>query len=111
MKKLVAIASLATLTLLNVPSGLAQTKEDFEALKQEIGTLKEIQALRRDVESLKAGQQGVQKDLQDIKTLLQNRPAAAAGAPAAPAVPQNVALDIDGALVKGDKSAKLTLVE
>src|SRR5260221_3952944 len=111
MKKLVAVASLAALAFLNVPSGFAQTKEDFNALKEEIGTLKEIQALRRDVEGLKAGQQGLQKDLQDIKTLLQNRPAAVAGAPAAPAVPQNVVLDTDGALVKGDKSAKLTHVE
>src|SRR5258708_37845276 len=108
MKKLIAVASLAALAFLNIPSSFAQTKEDSNALKEEIGTLKEMHALRRDVESLKAGQQGVEKDLQDIKTLLQNRPTAAAGAPTAPAVPQNVVLDTVGALVKGDKSAKLT---
>ena len=109
MKKLVAATSLAALVFLNVPSGFAQTKEDFNALKEEIGTLKEIQALRRDVEGLKAGQQGLQRDLQEIKTLLQARPAGGGGN--APAVPQNVVLSMDGALVKGEKNAKLALVE
>ena len=47
MKKLVAVSSLA-LTFLSIPPSFAQTKEDFNALKEEIGTLKEIQALRRD---------------------------------------------------------------
>jgi hypothetical protein len=109
MKKLVAVSSLA-LTFLSIPPSFAQTKEDFNALKEEIGTLKEIQALRRDVEGLKAGQQGVQKDLQDIKTLLQARPVGGAGGNA-PAVPQNVVLESDGAPMKGEKTAKLALVE
>ena len=108
MRKLVTIASLAALAFVEVPSGFAQTKEDFKALKEEIGTLKEIQALRREVEGLKAGQQGLQKDLQEIKTLLQARPA---GGGNAPAVPQNVVLESDGAIMKGEKSAKLALVE
>src|SRR6266404_5894189 len=108
-KHQVIVSSLA-LTILSSLPGFAQTKEDFDSLKQEIGTLKEIQALRRDVEGLKAGQQGLQKDLQEIKTLLQARPAGGGGAAPA-AVPQNVVLDLDGALIKGDKSAKLTFVE
>ena len=110
MKKLVAVSSLA-LTFLSIPLSFAQTKEDFDALKQEIGTLKEIQALRRDVEGLKAGQQGLQKDLQDIKTLLQARPAVGDGGGNAPTVPQNVVLESDGAPMKGEKNAKLALVE
>ena len=110
MKQLVAVASLAALAFLDVPSGIAQTKDDFNALRDEIGAYKEIQGLRRDIEGLKAGQQGLQKDLQEIKTLLQNRPAAAA-APTAPAVPQNLVFDLDGAPMKGEKTAKLALVE
>jgi hypothetical protein len=111
MKRLVAMASLAAMALLDVPSGRAQTAEEFKALREEIGTFKEIQELRREIEGLKAGQQGLQKDLQEIKTLLQNRPAAAAAAPAAPAIPQNLVLDIEGAPVKGQKDARLALIE
>jgi len=110
MKQLVTVAGLAALTFVNIPSGRAQTAEEFKALREEIGTFKEIQELRREIEGLKAGQQGLQKDLQEIKTLLQNRPAAAA-APAAPAMPQNLALNLDGAPFKGQKDAKLALVE
>src|SRR2546427_8504991 len=97
MKQLVAVASLAALAFVDIPSGQAQTTEEFKALHEEIGTFKEIQELRREIEGLKAGQQGLQKDLQEIKTLLQNRPAAAAAAPAAPAVPQNLVFDLNGA--------------
>ena len=100
--------SLTVMLANNVPSW-AQTSEEFKTLREDIGTLKEIQELRRDIEGLKAGQQGLQKDLQEIKTLLQTRPAA--GAPAAPALPQNVVFDLDGAQIKGEKTAKLTLVE
>ena len=109
MKKLLVMASLATLVLGHVPVGYAQNSEEYKALRDEIGTMKELQALRRDVEGLKAGQQGLQKDLQEIKTLLQNRPAGGPGG--APAVPQNVVFDLDGAQVKGEKNAKLVLVE
>ena len=111
MKQLVAVASLAALAFVDISAGMAQTSEEFKALRAEIGTLKEIQELRRDIEGLKAGQQGLQKDLQEIKTLLQNRPAAAAAAPTTPTVPQNLVLDIAGAPVRGQKEAKLTLVE
>jgi hypothetical protein len=111
MKQLVAVASLAALAFVDISAGMAQTSEEFKALRAEIGTLKEIQELRRDIEGLKAGQQGLQKDLQEIKTLLQNRPAAAAAAPGAPTVPQNLVLDIAGAPVRGQKEAKLALVE
>jgi hypothetical protein len=111
MKQLVAIASLAVLAFVDIPSSQAQTTEEFKALREEIGTLKEVQSLRREVEGLKEGQRGIEKDLQEIKTMLQNRPATAAAAPTAPAVPQNLVLDLDGAPMKGEKTAKLALVE
>jgi len=108
MKRPLIVAALAALTLSYTDLGFAQTSEEFKALREDLGLFKEIQELRREIEGLKAGQQGLQKDMQEIKTLLQNRPAAG---PAAPAAPQNVVLDLDGAPFKGEKNAKLTLVE
>ena len=57
------------------------------------------------MQSLKEGQAAIQKELQEIKTLLRARPAAA------PADPQNVVLSVEGAPFKGDKRAKVTLVD
>ena len=64
----------------------------------------ELKALRKDIETLKQGQTAIQKDLQEIKGLLQPRPTAAAP-------PQEAVVSVDGAPSKGSKSAKLTLVE
>ena len=75
----------------------------------------ELSDLKKDVEALKAGQAGIQKDLQEIKTLLRQAPArpqaAAPAAPAAPPQPQNVVLSVEGAPFKGQKDAKVTLIE
>lgn len=106
-KQFVSIVGLLALLGSN-PTSYAQNSEEFKALREEIGALKEIQALRREVEGIREGQRALQKDLQEIKTLLQTRPAAGGGAPA---VPQNIVLDLEGAQVKGDKNAKLALVE
>lgn len=92
MKKLTALAVLTGLTFLSTPPGFAQSSKDLKALNKEI-------------EALKEGQKAIQKDLQEIKTLLRSRPTAA------PAVPQNVVLNVDGAPFKGEKNAKLTMVE
>jgi protein-disulfide isomerase len=59
--------------------------------------------LKKDIEALKEGQKAIQKDIQEIKTLLQSRQ------PAAP--PQNVVLDLGKNPYKGERNAKLTLVE
>ncbi len=64
----------------------------------------ELKALRKDIETLKQGQTAIQKELQDIKSILQPRPTAAAP-------PQEVVVSVDGAPSKGNKNAKLTLVE
>jgi protein-disulfide isomerase len=64
--------------------------------------------IKKDIEALKDGQQAIQKDLQEIKKLLAARPAA--GAPA-PEQALNALISIDGEPTKGDKNAKLTLVE
>ena len=61
--------------------------------------------MKKDIEALKEGQKAIQKDLQEIKTLLLSRPAGP------PPPPQNVVLDLDKKPVKGERTAKLTLVE
>ncbi len=67
----------------------------------------ELKALKKDFETLKEGQTAIQKELLDIMSLLRARPTAPAPAP----VPQEVVLNLDGAPVKGDKNARVTLVD
>ncbi len=101
------------LTLFYPQAGFSQSSEELKALRAEIEALKEnqrisqeLRLLERDIDALQDGQRALQKDLQDIKTILQARPAAAP-----PAEPQNAVLTVDGAPFKGEKTAKLTLVE
>jgi protein-disulfide isomerase len=69
----------------------------------------ELRALRKEIEAVQEGQRALQRDLQEIKALLQAGRAAAPAA--APAPPQNVVLTLDGDPVKGDRNARLVLVE
>ncbi len=94
-------------------SSLAQSNLAFAQ------TSKELADLRREIQALKAGQTAIQKDLLEIKNLLlqreiqalrdsgQARPAAPAPAPAQ----QIAAISVADALFKGEKSAKLTLID
>ena len=59
--------------------------------------------LKKEIEAVKEGLKAIQKDIQDIKALLQSRPAAVP--------PQNVVLDLGKNAFKGERTAKLTLVE
>jgi hypothetical protein len=69
-------------------------------------TDQEFQVLRKEIESLKEGQAGIKKDLQEIKKLIQS----SRQAPAADEFKQAI-IDIKDAPIKGDKNAKLVLVE
>jgi protein-disulfide isomerase len=64
-----------------------------------------LRSLRKEVDALKEGQASMQRDLQEIKTLLRAREAP----PSEP--PQNVTLTLDGAPIKGDGKARLVLIE
>jgi len=66
----------------------------------------ELKTISKEIEALKEGQAAIQKDLQEIKNLLRARPA-----PAPPAEPQNIVLSVDGAPFKGEKHAKVTLID
>jgi len=93
VKKLPVLAVVVGLTLWGAQPGLTQAPGD------------DLRAVRKEIEGLKEGQAAIQKDLQEIKTLLRTRPAAA------PAEPLNVVLSVEGAPFKGDKRAKVTLID
>ena len=59
--------------------------------------------LKKDIEALKESVKAIQTDVREIKALLQK------GQPAPP--PQNVVLDLGKSPFKGERTAKLTLVE
>jgi protein-disulfide isomerase len=83
--------SLVLLGFLTAQTGFSQSNDD----------------LKKDIQSLKEGQQAIQKDLQEIKRLIAARPAG--GAPTEQAV--NAIVSVDGDPTKGNKNAKVTLVE
>jgi hypothetical protein len=71
-------------------AGFAQSSEELKALKEEI-------------EALKQGQKSIQKDLLEIKTLLRGRRAIPAF--------KEALISIDSDPFKGEKDAKLALIE
>jgi hypothetical protein len=108
------VAALAALTLAYAAPGFSQTSpaleslgKHIEGLREDLKTSEALRALGKELEAIKAGQQALHKDMQELKALLQARPAAAA----APAGPPSVVLSVAGAPFTGDKTAKLTLIE
>jgi len=91
-KHVTALFSFFLMSLFSFQPGSTQTSE-------------ELKALRKDLEEIKRGQSNIQKELQEIKTLLRGR------VPAPPPEPQNVVLEIKGDPFKGQPDAKLTLIE
>ncbi len=103
MKQIAILVALAGLILASSQPVVAQTRQ--QSGQQLKSLTEEVKGLRKEIQELKDGQIAIQKQLQD---LLRGRQAAA---PAQPAEPQNVVVSIDGAPVKGEKNAKLTIVE
>jgi len=93
VKRLPALVALAALFLLGAQHGMARAPSD------------DLKAVRKEIQVIKEGQVAIQKELQEIKNLLRARPAAA------PAEPQNIVLNVADAPFKGEKSAKLTLID
>ncbi|MFL6211720.1 MAG: DsbA family protein [Pyrinomonadaceae bacterium] len=93
MRKLAALAGLVALTILYAPASLAQQSG------------KELKALRKEVRKLTAGQQAIQKELAEIKKLLQ------AGQVAGPVAPQNIIINVAGLPFKGAQNSKVIIVE
>ncbi len=96
MVKRFAIVAIVAAALV-VPGGArAQSGDDLKALRQEI-------------EALKAGIGAVQRDVQEIKALLQQGRAAAA--PPSPVAPDSTEVSVAHAFAKGGDNARLVLVE
>src|SRR2546426_12411346 len=115
MRRLRHVTALAALILMPVTPGFAQqagsdVRKELDALREGQAKMRKDLEIKKDLDALKEGQARLQKDLQEIKTLLQARPAAApAGAGAAQ--PQTAVLTVGNAPFKGDKNAKVTLVD
>jgi hypothetical protein len=69
-------------------------------------TSDEFNTLLQEIESLKAGQQAIHNDLQEIKKLLSSR-----GPDRSPVRDIDTTINVSEALLKGDKRATLTLLE
>ncbi len=93
MKKYLGCLVFGLTLFLNVQPVVAQTNLEY-------------QLLQKDMESLKQGQAGLKKDIEELKKLIQ----ASRQAPAAGEFKEAI-IDIKGAPIKGDKNAKLVLME
>jgi protein-disulfide isomerase len=65
----------------------------------------EIKGLKKEIETLREGQQAILKELEEIKTLLRDRAASP------PAEPQEVVVSADDDPSMGDRNAPITLIE
>jgi protein-disulfide isomerase len=63
----------------------------------------ESEELRKDIEAIKEGLKGIQKDIQEIKALIARQ--------APPPSGIGVVLDLASNAAKGERTAKLTMVE
>jgi len=90
MKKFFVFTTLIMLFLLSAQPGFAQSS-------------KELNAVKEDIKALKEGQQAIQKDIQEIKNQLKAKPA--------PAEFKETVINVDGDPFKGNKDAKLAVIE
>ncbi len=91
MRYLNLIFSLTLVTFLFVQPGFTQSSD-------------EVRSLRKEIDELKESQRAIQKDLQQIKSLLQTQGLL-------PEEPKNLFIDIMGKPFKGNKDARLVLIE
>lgn len=92
MKKITFLIFAIALVVLAGQTGLAQRKTDLKKLQEQ-------------VESLQKGQAEMQKELKEIKSLLQTLQQSVAP------TRQEITLNVEDLPFKGDKNAKLTIVE
>lgn len=106
MKTLAALTALTALILFFAQPGFPQgNREEFEALKKEVEALK---GAFKSHQATHEGQTTILKELQKIKDLLQ---AGQAGQAPRAAPAQEIVLSVDGRPFKGEKNAKVTLIE
>ena len=103
------LLGLIFLSFFNISFGFAQPISETEAVRKELEYLGNlIKLLRLDIQAVKKGQIKVEKEVEEIKNLLQGRQLHAQ-----PQQPQSqeMILSVENAPFKGDKNAKLTLIE
>jgi protein-disulfide isomerase len=83
-------------------------EEQIKALRQELDSLKQEV---KSQQSIHDDLTQIRKQLEEIKGLVQTRPAAAPTPPPPAAPPAHVTLSVDQAPFQGEKDAKVTLVE
>ncbi len=96
VKRLIAVLALGALVLVLPHAGLTQSGQAPSDLAKE-------------VEALKARQDAIEKTLAEIRDQIGQLRQARQAAPPGP--PPKLVIDVDGAPFKGDKNAKVTLVE
>jgi predicted PurR-regulated permease PerM len=94
MKKVLTLLVVVAAIFLFTQTGWTQTSE-------------ELQPIIDEIKSLKKGQQSIQKELQDIKKALQAKPAQAQRQEQF----KEAVIDITGNPFKGEKTAKVTILE
>src|SRR5205085_11623237 len=93
------IRSLAVIiSLAFIPAAAAQKRDDKPASKEA--------ALQQQIDELKAGQQQILKEVQEIKKILQSFQEAAAPQP-----PQELVLPVGGEPFKGSPAARVAIIE
>lgn len=90
MKRNIVLSILAILVLFSAQICFAQTAVEIDGMKKDINALKE-------------GQQAIQKELAEIKSILRQKPA--------PAEFKETVINVGNDPSKGDKKAKLALIE
>ncbi len=91
MRKYTVLLVLIISFLLHSQQGFAQTGKDIDAIKE-------------DIKGLKEGQKAMQKEIQEIKSLLKAKQAP-------PPEFKEAIINIEGDPFKGDSKAKLAIVE
>ena len=94
MKKYLGCLVVGLTLFLNVQPVIAQSNVEYQLLQKEIKSIKE-------------GQEGLKRDIQELKKLIQSRPAGGGGAPEF----KEAIINIKGAPTRGDKNAKLVMLE
>ncbi len=69
-----------------------------------------LESIRRDMDELIRGQLDLQKEVRELRTMLQNNPACGQPAPAHDP-PPNTVIDVAGAPAKGNEKAPFTVIE
>src|SRR5690349_22284736 len=71
----------------------------------------DLKALRQEIDALKGSIGAVQRDVQEIKTLLQGALGGRQAGPPPPVVPESLELSVADAYAKGGPNSRLVLVE